>query len=142
MSVKSQVVAGAVCVLMLCACSEQKAPADSKPAPSASAPVLVAAEVKIAQWGPNTTKVGQGFAQQANGNSALWFEQKGIFSPDGVEVWLGNNKLDNLIITPDSLGTVEVSPALLKVPGRFPLYLVVKADGKKIQIGEFEVTAN
>jgi len=98
--------------------------------------------VSIVNWGPNSTKAGQAFAQQANGNSAFWFEQKGIFSPDGVEVWLGENKLENLIIKPNSLGTVEVRQELLKTPGKFQLYLVVKADGRKIPVGDFEILAN
>lgn len=95
--------------------------------------------MRIGAWGPNFTKLGQAFSQQANGNSAFWFEQRGIFSSKDAEVWLDKNKLDNLIIKPDALGTVEVSPELIKKQGKYPLYIVILSDGKKINIGEFEV---
>lgn len=133
------VATGLASVFLLGACSDQKSPSVAPVVP----PVAAAApDVKVAQWGPNTTVAGKGFAKQANGNSALWFEQKGIVSPDSVEVWFGTSKLENLIITPDVVGTVEVPPELLKKAGKYPVYLVVKANGKKVDIGEFEVTAN
>jgi hypothetical protein len=133
------VVIGFASVFLLGACSDQKNPSVAPVVPPVAA---VAVDVKVAQWGPSTTVAGKGFAQQANGNSALWFEQKGITSPDSVEVWFGSSKLENLIITPDVVGTVEVPPELLKKVGKYPIYLVVKANGKKVEIGEFEVTAN
>jgi hypothetical protein len=139
MNKKFGVVIGLASVLLLGACSDQKSPSVAPAVPPIAA---VAVDVKVAQWGPNTTVAGKGFAQQANGNSALWFEQKGIASPDSVEVWFGTSKLESLIITPDIVGTVEVPAELLKTAGKYPVYLVVKANGKRVEIGEFEVTAN
>jgi hypothetical protein len=123
-------------VFLLSACSDRDEHISKS---DTSSQRTVSNDVKIGAWGPNLTKLGQGFARQANGNSAFWFEQRGIFSSNDAEVWLDKNKLDNLIIKPDTLGTVEVSPELIKKQGRYPLYIVILSDGKKINIGEFEV---
>jgi len=123
-------------VLLLGACSDKR---DQVSAADPSVQRTVSGDVKIGAWGPQSTKLGQRFGQQANGNSAFWFEQKGIFSSKDAEVWLDKNKLENLIIKPDALGTVEVDPELIKKPGNYSLYIVILSDGKKINIGEFQV---
>jgi hypothetical protein len=126
-------------VLLLSACSDKS---DQVSAADPSVQRTVSGDVKIGAWGPQSIKLGQKFGQQANGNSAFWFEQNGIFGPKDAEVWLDKNKLENLIIKPDALGTVEVNPELIKKPGNFSLYIVILSDGKKINIGEFQVQSD
>lgn len=123
-------------VFLLGACSDNR---DRVSAADTTVQRTVSGDVKIGAWGPQAIKLGQGFNQQANGNSAFWFEQRGIFGPNDVEVWIDKSRLDNLIIKPDMMGTVEVSPELIKKPGKYLVYLVILSDGKKINIGEFEV---
>jgi hypothetical protein len=96
-------------------------------------------EVTVAKWGPQSTKVKTTFATQANGNSALWFEQKGIHSAESVEVWLGDTKLSGMAIKPNEGGSAEVPAALLSKPGQLALYFILKPSGQKIDVGMFEI---
>lgn len=120
--------------VVLNACSDQSNTAAQQTNP------IIAENIKIGQWGPTATVAGQGFGVRSNGNSSLWFQQKGIESSSGVEVWLGTNKVDGPVIQPNILGTVEIRPELISKPGKFPLFIVVTESGKKIPIGEFEIT--
>lgn len=96
-------------------------------------------EVTVTKWGPQFTKVNTTFATQPNGNSALWFEQKGIHSAESVEVWLGDTKLSGMAIKPNEGGSAEVPAALLSKPGQLALYFILKPSGQKIDVGMFEV---
>jgi hypothetical protein len=96
-------------------------------------------EVTVAKWGPQFTKVNTAFATQPNGNSALWFEQKGIHSAESVEVWLGDTKLSGMAIKPNEGGSAEVPAVLLSKPGQLALYFILKPSGQKIDVGMFEI---
>ena len=109
------VLAGCLAAVILSACSDQSDTA-----------------VKILKWGPQSTHAGKGFAIQSSGNSAIWFEQRGIGNAEMVEVWFGDKKLDGMAIVPDAGGSAEVPPALIASPGRFPVYLMIKPEGKRV----------
>jgi hypothetical protein len=96
-------------------------------------------EVSILNWGPQGTKAGTGFAVQANGNSALWFEQRGIHSADSVQVWFDNTQLAGMALTPNVGGSAEVPPALIAKPGKYPVYLILKPQNQRVELGTFEV---
>jgi hypothetical protein len=113
--------------LLLTACFDQPTPAKTSQ------------EVTVAKWGPQFTKVNAPFGVQPNGNSALWFEQKGIHSAESVEVWLGDTKLSGMAIKPNEGGSAEVPPALLSKPGQLPLYFILKPSGQKVNVGTFEI---
>lgn len=137
--------ATAACAL-LAACSDSSAPA--KPADPANAVVTppalavpaTAPAVKILNWGPQFTKAGQGFAVQKSGNSAMWFEQRGVHSADSAEVWFDQTRLPGMAIKPNEGGSAEVPAALLAKPGRYPVYLKLLPGGERVDIGTFEVT--
>jgi hypothetical protein len=74
--------------LALVACSD-----DVKEATVAEAKI----EVSILKWGPQQTKVGTSFFPQPNGNSALWFEQRGIHNAESVSVILCILQVNDLI---------------------------------------------
>jgi hypothetical protein len=116
-----------VCTFLLTGCFEQPAQ------------VKKVQEVSVSKWGPQSTKVNITFAKQPNGNSALWFEQKGIHSAESVEVWLGDTKLPGMAIKPNEGGSAEVPATLLSKPGQLPLYFILKPSGQKIDVGMFEV---
>ena len=116
-----------VCTFLLTGCFEQPAQ------------VKKVQEVSVSKWGPQSTKVNITFAKQPNGNSALWFEQKGIHSAESVEVWLGDTKLSGMAIKPNEGGSAEVPAALLSKPGQLALYFILKPSGQKIDVGMFEV---
>ncbi|MES2784116.1 MAG: hypothetical protein V4684_01520 [Pseudomonadota bacterium] len=116
------------------------APASAPMAAPAAAPAGLSG-ARILDWGPRDTVAGTGFSVQPNGNSAIWFAQKGIGSSDLVEVWFGDTKLPGKVITPDSGGSAEIPPALLAKPGKYPVYLKTVPEGTRIEVGVFEVTA-
>lgn len=95
--------------------------------------------VTVLNWGPQLTKVGAGFAVQTNGNSALWFEQRGIQSAESVQVWFENTQLTGMAITPNVGGSAEVPPALIAKPGKYPVYLILKPQNQRVDLGTFEV---
>ena len=96
-------------------------------------------EVSIDKWGPQETKAGSGFAIQSNGNSALWFEQRGIHSAESVQVWFDNTQLTGMAITPNVGGSAEVPPALIAKPGKYPVYLILQPQHHRVDLGTFEV---
>jgi len=98
-----------------------------------------AVEIKILNWGPKETKAGTGFSLQANGNSAFWFEQRGIPHAGAAEVWLDKTALPGSVITPNVGGSAEVPPALIAKPGKYPVYLILKPQNQRVDIGTFEV---
>jgi hypothetical protein len=95
--------------------------------------------VTVLNWGPQSAKVATGFAVQPNGNSAIWFEQRGIHSADAVQVWFDNTQLTGMAITPNVGGSAEVPPALIAKPGKYPVYLILKPQNQRIDLGTFEV---
>ncbi|MBD8049680.1 hypothetical protein [Limnohabitans radicicola] len=96
-------------------------------------------EVSILKWGPQGTKAGKGFAIQANGNSALWFEQRGVHSAESAQVWFDNTQLTGMAITPNVGGSAEIPPALIAKPGKYPVYLILKPQNQRVELGTFEV---
>jgi len=98
-----------------------------------------AVEIKILNWGPKETKVGTGFSLQANGNSAIWFEQRGIPHAGAAEVWLDKTALPGSVITPNVGGSAEVPPSLISKPGKYPVYLILKPQNQRVELGTFEV---
>jgi hypothetical protein len=96
-------------------------------APAAAVPSAPA--VTILKWGPQGTKAGVGFLVQKTGNSALWFEQRGIHSAPSVEVWFDQTRLPGMAIKPDEGGSAEVPADLLAKPGKYPVYLKLLPGG-------------
>jgi hypothetical protein len=132
--------------LLLTACSESSTPKAPTPgaAPTvpavAQAPAPAAPVVTILKWGPQGTKAGVGFSVQKSGNSALWFEQRGIHSAPSVEVWFDQTRLPGMAIKPDEGGSAEVPAELLAKPGKYPIYLKLLPGGQRVDLGVFEVT--
>lgn len=127
--------------LIVAGCSQQSD--DKKGAAPAPAPAVVptpVSAIQISYWGPKSTPAGKGFNVQPTGYSALWFEWKGIGN-NTVEVWLGDHKLERPVVDPERAGSAEIAPEWIAKPGRFPLYLIVKPSGARVDIGTFEVTA-
>lgn len=140
--------AGAACAAgLLAGCSDPappSAPTPGAPPSVAGAPagaaVAAAPTVTILKWGPQSTRAGTGFAVQKSGNSALWFEQRGVHSADSVEVWFDQTRLPGMALTPNEGGSAEVPPELLAKPGRYAVYLKLVPGGQRVDLGEFEVT--
>lgn len=139
--------ASVACVAgLLAGCSDPAPPSAPTPgappsvAGSSAATQPAAPAVTILKWGPQATKAGTGFAVQKSGNSALWFEQRGVHSADSVEVWFDQTRLPGMALTPNEGGSAEVPPELLAKPGRYAVYLKLVPGGQRVDLGEFEVT--
>jgi hypothetical protein len=102
-------------------------------------PAENAVDVRILNWGPKETTVHTGFSVQSNGNSALWFEQRGIPHAGAAELWLDKTVLPGAVITPNVGGSAEVPPALIAKPGKYPVYLILKPQNQRVDLGTFEV---
>lgn len=133
----------ALALIGLAGCSDPTSPPMAVPA-VATPPALTVQSptpvVKVMNWGPQFTKAGQGFAVQKSGNSALWFEQRGVHSADSAEVWFDQTRLPGMAIKPNEGGSAEVPAQLLAKPGRYSVYLKLLPGGEKVEIGTFEVT--
>jgi hypothetical protein len=81
-----------------------------------------------------------GFSVQKTGNSALWFEHRGIHSAPSVEVWFDQTRLRDIAIKPNEGGSAEVPPELFAKPGKYPVYLKLVPGGQRVELGVFEVT--
>lgn len=131
----AMVVAG----VALTGCSDRK---EAPVAPKAEAARPAAPAIQVPNWGPKATAAGQGFSVQSSGNSAIWFEQRGIGNAQMVEVWFADRKLEGVAIEPDKGGSAEVPATLIAKPGKYPVYLVTKPEGTRVELGTFEVTPN
>ena len=129
----------ATSLMFLGGCSDQKS-ATSATASQPGQPSTPA--IQIIKWGPQGTSAGKGFSVQSNGNSAIWFEQRGIGNAEMAEVWFADKKLSGMAIVPDSGGSAEVPAELISVPGKYPVYLIIRPEGKRIDLGMFEVMEN
>jgi hypothetical protein len=123
--------------IALSGCSDKK---DMPSASKAEAVQPVAPAIQVLNWGPRATAARMGFSVQKNGNSAIWFEARGIGNADMVEVWFADRKLDGMAIKPGEGGSAEVPAELLAKPGKYPVYLVTKPEGTRVELGVFEVT--
>lgn len=139
MSASKAVLAMMFVGVALTGCSDKKeAPAALKTEVAQPAQP-VAPAVQVINWGPKGAVVGQGFSVQKNGNSAIWFEARGIGNANMVEVWFGDRKLDGMAIIPNEGGSAEVPAELLAKVGKFPIYLLMKPEGTRVELGTFEV---
>lgn len=138
MNAASKIFLVAMMGITLGGCSDKKdASADHK-----TEVVKTVPSIQVLNWGPKGTVAGKGFSVQKNGNSAIWFEQRGIGNSQMVEVWFGDRKLEGMAITPDQGGSAEVPAELIAKPGNYSIYLLIKPEGTRIEVGTFEVAPN
>lgn len=123
--------------VLMAACSDDSS---KQPAVDVSPASSTAQEIKVTKWGPHGTVAGKGFSVQPNGDSAIWFEFTGPGSAANLEVWFGDQKLSGVAITPGQGGSAQIPAALISSPKKVPVYLLNTADGKKYEVGSFEIT--
>lgn len=122
-------------LVLISGCSDSTPPK----APEPGASPVAAPTVTVLKWGPQSTKVGVGFAVQSNGNSALWFEQRGLYVAGSAEVWFDQTRLQGVALKPNEAGSAEVPPELLTKAGKYPVYLKLQPSGQRVELGIFEV---
>jgi hypothetical protein len=52
---------------------------------------------------------------------------------------LSNTQLAGMALTPNVGGSAEVPPALIAKPGKYPVYLILKPQNQRVELGTFEV---
>lgn len=96
--------------------------------------------VVIKTWSPQSTTAGQAFNVQPNGDSALWFEASGLNGTTAsYELRFDDKKLDGFAIATNVGGSAHVPMSLISKPGKYPVTLLDKRNGKKYALGTFEV---
>ena len=93
--------------------------------------------ITIVNWGPKFTQVDTGFAVQSNGNSAIWFEQRGIERKEDIRIFFDGTELGGVAIIPNG-GSAEIPKSLLRKEGKFPIYIILKNDDQ-VELGHFNV---
>jgi hypothetical protein len=56
-----------------------------------------------------------------------------------VQVWFDNTQLAGMALTPNVGGSAEVPPTLIAKPGKYPVYLILKPQNQRVELGTFEV---
>lgn len=126
----------AACVFGLGACSDGTTSEQQNTGGTASGKAV---DVKVLRWAPHSTTVGQGFNEQANGKSSIWFEISGLDGAEKYEVWFGSMQLSDVFFTPGKIGSAIVPASLLERPGKFSVYILSRPSGAKYALGTFEV---
>ena len=103
-------------------------------------------DVTIAQverWGPQSSRVGEPFNVQPNGNSALWFLFQKLDRHTDYKIFVGSQAAVTAIHANRNLITAGLTPSqsrrFTSTEGKFPIHLVDPARGKLL-IGHFHIT--
>jgi hypothetical protein len=93
----------------------------------------------VDDWGPRSTRAGQAFGLQPNGDSAIWVAGRGERK---VRIVLADRVL-RTVVSP-GVATASVSPALLATlagrPGKLTVALIDPQRGTRQEIGTLVVT--
>jgi len=98
--------------------------------------------VKVVDWGPQSTRMGEKFNEQADGHCGLWFKAKGA-PASAVLVFAGRNQ--GAQIYPDSFTSGirgKFMQEIINTPGEYSVELYDKARQLIQPIGTFRVTGN
>lgn len=130
-----------LCVGTIVGCSDG-AQTNSSSSAQTSPPAPAVPEIRITKWGPESTKSGQGFNVQADGQSAMWFEASGVGGASTYEVKFGETLLTNVVIQQGKGGSVLVPKSAIEKPGTYQVTLIEKPSGRTFELGMFTVSAN
>jgi hypothetical protein len=95
--------------------------------------------IKVNNWGPKFTAVGQEFNKQPDGLSAIWFEMAGEVVADSMEARFGDKKISKMVITSNKGGAVLIPSNLLGKAGEYPVYLIHTPSNTRFEIGQFTI---
>lgn len=80
-------------------------------------------EMKILKFGPTSTKKGEVFNKQPEGEAALWFIVDGLKNTSSKVIW-GKTPLPTAIYLDKNLATANVPDELFKKEGNFEIYIL------------------
>ena len=103
-------------------------------------PNAIVAELK--RWGPRSSKVGEPFNVQPNGNSTLWFQFVKLDRHADYKIYIGSRAIPTSMVADRNLITAGVTPKharlIVSTAGNIPIHLVHPFRGKQL-IGHFHV---
>src|SRR5659263_41655 len=108
---------------------------DKKPAAQPSVDNISQAEsqqVKVTEWNPHTAVAGQGFNLQRDGDSAIWIRGSIVGDSSTYTAMFGDTKISNVAVSENKLVSFQVHKSLTANPGKYPIILIVKASGQRI----------
>ena len=98
--------------------------------------------VQLGRWGPRSSRVGEPFNVQPNGNSALWFRFRKLDRHPNYKIYVGSQPAATFTNATRSIITASLTPKqsrrLLSTEGRVPIRLVDPKRGKQL-LGHFHV---
>lgn len=95
--------------------------------------------IKVSNWGPKSTSVGQVFNKQPDGLSAIWFEMAGEVVSESIEARFGDQKISSFAIASNKGGALVIQPNLLGKAGEYPVYLIHTPSNTRFDIGQFTI---
>lgn len=140
----SYLLSAVILMLVLSGCDEgdkdKNVSEIAKPVVSNAEVISDLPELKVLAWGPFSTTVGTVFNKQPNGQSAFWFKMAGsIKFGEKLELWLGDNKVSDIVLNSENAGSSLLSTSLLDKEGDYPLYLIHAPSKKRFDIGIFKI---
>ena len=114
-----------------------------RPAPRTQLDALSdVAIVKVERWGPRSSRIGEPFNVQPNGNSALWFRLRELDRNADYRIYVGSRPVHTTTKAKTGLITAGLTPSQVRrlgsTEGKLPIHLVVPFRGKQL-IGHFHV---
>jgi len=142
----SALVACSVVALIACSNknSEQPAPwrdktgaaSGSTSGMATSAKTSTSLELKVLEWGPDSTKAGIAFNVQPNGSSAMWIRANQSLDGGVAAIDFNGNALTSSSV--GSLITATVPTQLYAKPGVYPVRIVMKIGANVIRSNDVE----
>lgn len=95
--------------------------------------------VRVEDWGPRQTSVGQGVNTQPDGSSALWIQASNVSQIGDVYVEFSGLRAAGRATVADHLVTTGIAPEVIQKAGKYEV-VIVEASGRRTGIGTFAVT--
>ena len=98
--------------------------------------------VQLGRWGPRSSRVGEPFNVQPNGNSALWFRFRKLDRLPSYKIYVGSQPAATFTNAKRGIITASLTPKqsrqLLSTEGKIPIHLVDPMRSKQL-LGHFHV---
>jgi len=101
-----------------------------------SAKTSTSLELKVLEWGPDSTKAGIAFNVQPNGSSAMWIRANQSLDGGVAAIDFNGNALTSSSV--GSLITATVPTQLYAKPGVYPVRIVMKIGANVIRSNDVE----
>lgn len=121
---------------LLAGCNPQQAV--DTPAPATAAAGAPGAKATVVNWGQRSTKVGEDFNVQADGNSGVSFELSQPVLPGEYTITFAGKPLTG-VVTSGVIITATIPKDFLAHPGTFPIVIQNPPQGVRIEAGDFTV---